>query len=296
MPALNKSSAGSSPRVGLTRESLEGFTGNAPVADPISLFLDTPLEEYPVDLELLREVSNSLSFPAQNGTRRYSPYKSRGRAKSVHSGHSSGSSASSRGSRRSRRGVRRWNIELPSVALVGSFYCTFCPKSFSTQFEWTRHEESVHMPRTFWVCNPLGVPGSVLAKCHFCRYKNPDVVHMSSHNVPKCMIKPIVDRTFSRFDHLLQHIKQSHNPRSYIQNTSFRNWVVPAEPLPENSKALKCGYCGKQFPEWETRRLQIASHYREGVDPSQWWLSRKDNTPTRDSYNATPNLSNPRSR
>jgi hypothetical protein len=275
----------------LTRLSLESLTQENDIQgnDSLSRFLDSPLSEYPVDLEMIQEAARKIS---PDNAFRYSPYPSRSRAgsaRSVHSsvGSSNMSSASTKSvhsnySRSSRRGRKQWPEKITRIKSRTTkekemkFYCTFCPKFFSGKFEWNRHEESVHFHYKAWVCPPVmsqGVPNN----CPYCLLPQPSHEHLVSHNYYACSNRAIVDRTFFRLDGLLQHIKQRHMCHGKgFRMADFESWCQTTSVPPE-SPALRCGFCGQQSEDWDSRVSHIAQHLTASVHRAEWWLGRIDN-------------------
>jgi hypothetical protein len=250
---------------------------------------------------LIQEAATKLQ---QDSSSWSSPYSSRSRPGSVHSGHSSVSShnssasehsAHSNRSRPSRRGRKRWSGKIPQqkpkVIREKNFYCTFCTKAFTGRYEWSRHEETVHFPRKAWVCTPDLAVQAAQTECPFCFTPHPGDEHLALHNFPHCANGAIDDRMFFRYDHLLQHIMQrhmkelpNHNALSssgfQLWSSGFQLWCIEAMPIPPDSPVLRCGFCGARCKDWDSRVSHIASHLRANIDKSEWWLDRIDNRKT----------------
>ncbi|KAF2190613.1 hypothetical protein K469DRAFT_389084 [Zopfia rhizophila CBS 207.26] len=186
-------------------------------------------------------------------------------------------------SRGSRRGRRRWKpvsshpIETTATSSQPKniFYCTFsgCNRFFSQQYEWVRHEESVHYPQKKWICcQTLEIPENV----------RQNIVMKGGapapwpQNFDACLKQPEDHRTFYRKDHLVQHIQQVHlGKKSLIPTDLLQLWADDAcEPL-AGDPILRCGFCGDDLPSWTARRHHVAAHFKKGLDMSAWWPSRK---------------------
>lgn len=213
---------------------------------------------------------------------------------SISLGSSDAGSVSSYNSERARRRGRRRYLRDSYDALKEAnkrqkriqsqkppFFCTFCGSSYSTKYEWKRHEESVHASPTTWICLPSGWSHS-LQKCPFCSEVSPALGHMSIHDHCDCLKKPESERAFNRKDHLQQHIRRVHWKRCSGQPVdladTLKAWERPAPPLLPGDPALHCGFCGWSFESWKDRVEHVADHFRERLDLSMWWADRKDNT------------------
>ena len=103
--------------------------------------------------------------------------------------------------------------------------------------------------------------------------------HLSNHSYLECVQKPVEERTFTRKDHLKQHIQRVHHKRGNGKLKDIKDilkeWGRQASPLGLNSLALHCGSCGMRFREWESRVAHVAWHFIQGLDLSSWWPGRK---------------------
>lgn len=254
-------------------------------------FLDTPFEEYPVDLITIRNAARKISLNDQISSRptRYEPYpRRRSYTGSIGSNCSSAGSDSapsfySYDGRPSRKGRRKvafdWDaFKSPSPPEDKLFYCTFCPKSFSGRYEWNRHEEAVHIPQRLWVCNAdendrLATSGS----CPYCDKMNPTFQHLEDHKHSQCKDRPESDRTFLRKDHLTQHLLSFHGcTKKAHALATIESCQQVAEPLEPSHPSLHCGFCGYHSFSWEERVEHIASHFKMKIDLLEWWLQRKN--------------------
>lgn len=182
------------------------------------------------------------------------------------------SNRSSRGSmdrkeRRRRRkstAVNTFNQQKARARSARIFQCTFCSDSFSTKYDWQRHEKSLHLALDKWTCSPQGgvVNMHGLNHCVFCLAANPDVDHLESHNYSACQEKTPQERTFYRKDHLNQHLRLTHNVKL---DPSMDKWRSSTTEIKS-----RCGFCGTIFMTWKDRVDHLASHFKNGADMSQW--------------------------
>jgi hypothetical protein len=166
--------------------------------------------------------------------------------------------------RRRRRApmVQRHSPQKPRGARI--FQCTFCADTFSSKYDWQRHEKSLHLALERWVCSPNGGLAHIDGQpvCIFCRMPNPNNEHLETHNYLACQEKTLTERTFYRKDHLRQHLKLFHS--------------VKFDPLMESWKSMmseiksSCGFCPCVFTTWEQRVDHLAAHFKNGADMSGW--------------------------
>ncbi|KAF2114389.1 hypothetical protein BDV96DRAFT_494941 [Lophiotrema nucula] len=220
---------------------------------------------------------------------------------------SGGSNVSSFGRDR-RRGRRRmsWRsspyaktriagqlFDLPNKDLT--FFCTFCPRSYKTKYEWTRHEDSVHALRTTWVC--CSASAEALQTCPFCGEPSPDQYHLANHNYQQCHNKSEPQRTFFRRDHFVQHLhhvhfktkhpSQAHGCQIRLASASANNygckdlamtWRKFGAPMRNDDPMLKCGFCGHISKDWNGRCDHVANHLSvHNPRRSAWWPERAEN-------------------
>jgi hypothetical protein len=154
----------------------------------------------------------------------------------------SSSSLASANSRASRRGRRRWSRRnsMNSSPSTGIFNCTFCTKGgFPYRYAWKRHEESVHVPRKFWVCGGTDQSRLDQAQCLYCG----DFDHMEEHQHLSCLQKSESNRTFFRRDGLMQHLRTTHKVANTEANMAYLEMAIPqwereAPPLEPESPFL----------------------------------------------------------
>ncbi|OAX82116.1 hypothetical protein ACJ72_03530 [Emergomyces africanus] len=144
------------------------------------------------------------------------------------------------------------------------FQCTFCADSFSTKYDWQRHEKSLHLALEKWICTPHGgvatINGAVV--CAFCKSPNPDADHLESHNFNACQEKSVQERTFYRKDHLSQHLRLMHSVK-------FGAWMESWKSATTEIRS-RCGFCSSIFNTWKERVDHLTAHYKAGTDISQW--------------------------
>lgn len=143
------------------------------------------------------------------------------------------------------------------------FACTFCPDTFKTKYDWARHEKSIHLDIDVWTCAPKdGIilsPSADEIRCVYCNHPNPTPQHLQEHNHQACIH---TSRTFSRKDHLVQHLRVTHRLKTIPDLTSWR----------EDLRAFtcRCGFCGSTLNSWQERVDHLAVHFRKGVTLDEW--------------------------
>lgn len=151
---------------------------------------------------------------------------------------------------------------------VQSFQSTFC-HVLHTEKSWKRHEESQHLPQREWTCMPHALPikgpmaGNV--ECVFCGI--PNLGTYRGHDcsrIQECLARSYEDRTFSRKDKLVQHLRQYHGVE---MNSSVVDAWATEEPV---NQIWRCGFGGEMLSSWEIRAKHIAKHFRQGYDTSLW--------------------------
>lgn len=244
--------AGSS--CGPTKETFEEQLANVPKINPKSLlekYLEVPLEECP---RIHGVIQQDRDGKESNGSGSEDVFDYFPRSQSGRSGSSCGSNvswSSRRGRARSRWTTRQrrrepYNIEYQSQ----EFHCTFCGKTFKDQYQWKRHEEPTHAPRSGWICKH-----------------------------PECMENSIENRIFFRKDWFKQHYDKHLKRILPGEDTHWEVETIRADPIPEDHPALSCGFCGERLPDWDSRMKHLAAHFDSGANLSQWWLKRAQVTP-----------------
>lgn len=225
------------------------------------------------------------------------------------SSHGSNTSCFGRERRRGRR-KQGWrsspyppsqNLETGSLATGHKFFCTFpdCKgwPTFSSKYEWMRHEAPLHVPRETWTCLPCKEED--VALCPFCGVLSPNEEHMAFHNSQRCRSLPKAERTFFRKDQLVQHLHGVHfacmkhatdergcRRTGFVRQDRTQDFgcfhlankshnLMP--PLQADDPALHCGFCGATLPDWEQRCDHVASHFAEGEwTRGMWWPERRE--------------------
>lgn len=145
------------------------------------------------------------------------------------------------------------------------YQCTFCTQSFKRKHEWYRHEKSIHLPLESWVCTPdlneLQLPGLLPFGCRFCEAPFPVDAHWDEHEFLICARKPVQDRSFSRKDHLLQHLRKFHGCTKVPEIETWRK---------EANIHSRCGFCGSSLPTWRERADHLTDHFKAGFSMHQW--------------------------
>ncbi|KAL2835288.1 hypothetical protein BDW59DRAFT_168523 [Aspergillus cavernicola] len=150
------------------------------------------------------------------------------------------------------------------------YQCTFCTDTFSTKYDWTRHEKTLHLSLESYVCSPNGpiyTDSAETERCVFCGHPHPSDYHVQLHSYSRCQEKPEVLRTFYRKDHLLQHLRLVHGVNQFLPvMTGWKSQV--------DSIKSRCGLCGENFVSWTARNEHLAKHFREGALMKDWRASR----------------------
>ncbi|KAE8154522.1 hypothetical protein BDV25DRAFT_171772 [Aspergillus avenaceus] len=147
---------------------------------------------------------------------------------------------------------------------IRMFQCTFCTDTFSTKYDWQRHEKSLHLPLETWNCSPFGgvVPLDGKLVCAFCQTPDPDDDHLDSHNYILCQEKDPQERVFYRKDHLNQHLRYMH----HVKFDSFMNtWKSGITEFKS-----RCGFCNANLNTWDGRVAHLAEHFKKRADMCQW--------------------------
>ncbi|KAI0460165.1 hypothetical protein F5B21DRAFT_134450 [Xylaria acuta] len=108
---------------------------------------------------------------------------------------------------------------------ASAFSCAVCMRRFKKNSDLRRHVASIHRIGTSrWVCaNPLPAEqsncvwrvGQIQPECAFCGHPSPTEDHFQSHEFESCSRRTVDDRTFSRKDHLWQHLYKFHGCRKW---------------------------------------------------------------------------------
>ncbi|KAM0738743.1 hypothetical protein ACQRIT_006480 [Beauveria bassiana] len=157
-----------------------------------------------------------------------------------------------------------------------TFQCTFCLQSFRKRYDWVRHERSIHLPGLdSWICRvPLPPDQSFLVwrvnqtrpECIFCGELSPTHDHIQSHEFQTCADRPASERTFTRKDHLWQHLHKFHHCKKWD------GWTPDLALLQHKQDKIqsRCGFCNVTMNSWNERAQHLASHFRRGATMAEW--------------------------
>ncbi|KAE8164127.1 hypothetical protein BDV40DRAFT_122753 [Aspergillus tamarii] len=144
------------------------------------------------------------------------------------------------------------------------YQCTFCSDTFNTKYDWQRHEKALHLPVDRWICAPQGglieVDGTHI--CVFCQAPDVDFNHLEVHGYLACREKSSEQRTFTRKDHLRQHLRLTHNVDYHPSMEQWRDSLTRIKS--------RCGFCEARFETWPERVDHVADHFKKGADMIQW--------------------------
>ncbi|KAI8716861.1 hypothetical protein NCS52_00980700 [Fusarium sp. LHS14.1] len=171
------------------------------------------------------------------------------------------------GRRRRRRAPKRQGPLQPSLFhTYHKYQCTFCPETFKTKHNWTRHEKSLHISLERWVCSPNGAtamhPEQGIS-CIYCGQADPGEPHLNAHSYASCIERSLEERTFYRKDHLQQHLKLVHG-------TKYMEWPMDSWKTDNAEIRSRCGFCGETLSSWTTRVDHLADHFKSGSTMADW--------------------------
>ncbi|KAK5999449.1 hypothetical protein QM012_005450 [Aureobasidium pullulans] len=154
----------------------------------------------------------------------------------------------------------------PLFSQEKKFQCTFCTDTFSTKYDWTRHEISCHIPLKRYICCPF----SAVQKCDttgnqicaYCGLVSPSAEHTASHNHEYCQSRDPNARIFLRKDHLRQHLRSVHECDMLPH---MDTWLLEAVWVHS-----RCGFCGERFTTWNERNEHLANHFKSGYHMGMW--------------------------
>ncbi|KAF4973973.1 hypothetical protein FZEAL_9080 [Fusarium zealandicum] len=249
---------------------------------PLQRWQNSPPEHEPATASAI--VQAVRGFPvADSPDRLYSGESDIGR--SLNSSSSAGSTVASQSSsayshtsgfsfksvERIRKAIKLKRRRIPTERPAASqnnhpFQCTFCTETFKTKWSWKRHEKSLHLSLEQWECTPSG-PTALDEKsqqvCVYCGLVNPDSSHKQIHNFAACQGRALEERTFSRKDHLQQHLKLVHN-------SQFNKWPMDSWKRQCEKIRSRCGFCGMIIDFWSDRVDHVAEHFKAGQTMADW--------------------------
>ncbi|THV76782.1 hypothetical protein D6D28_00824 [Aureobasidium pullulans] len=181
-----------------------------------------------------------------------------------------GSSLNGRKERRRRRKVPGTTLRKPSNDKNAKkdriYQCTFCTDTFTTKYDWQRHEKTLHLSLEKYICCPLGPetldPATGKTICAYCCEPEPSKDHIESHNHRQCLDKGFEGRTFYRKDHLRQHLRLVHESKLLPHMEGWKTNLTNV-----NSR---CGFCNQRFSIWSERNDHLAAHFKNGARMSDW--------------------------
>ncbi|QYT01303.1 C2H2-type domain-containing protein [Trichoderma simmonsii] len=145
------------------------------------------------------------------------------------------------------------------------FPCTFCCDSFKSKYDWARHEKSFHLNLERWRCAPFGgtviSPETGRAHCAYCSMLDPNAKHLDSHNHGACESQGQTP-TFSRKDHLVQHLRLAHHVETLPIIDSWKDQGPPV--------SSRCGFCNIRMQTWQERVDHLTKHFRKGATMDNW--------------------------
>lgn len=149
------------------------------------------------------------------------------------------------------------------------YQCTFCTDTFAAKYDWSRHERSVHLSLESWTCTPelaqtwhTHDQPSSSPHCKFCGLSSPPPSHIETHEFDICATRPQSERTFSRKDHLRQHLRKFHHCATMPDVDMCR--------VELDNVQSRCGFCGVGLATWTGRTDHLAEHFKGGWRMVQW--------------------------
>ncbi|RDW79428.1 hypothetical protein BP6252_04066 [Coleophoma cylindrospora] len=282
-----------SPLPSTQARRLSDTDGQLLAMDPMERWENSPPESEPVQLSMVAKAAEALDLPHPQGQGYggcFSSYSgaSRNPTASVTS-YDTGLSDTSNGSstsawsdrshrlvekrkRRSRRRSARPETTTATAVDARCIYqCTFCGEGFSKSYDWQRHEQSLHLPMERWVCSPTGPlmtwpQDEDSPRCLFCQERSPTTEHLATHDAEACLERPAAERTFSRKDHLRQHLKKYHG----CLNPSSLDWLLDSWKVENPNFRSRCGFCGRWFAAWKERATHLSWHFQQGARMTEW--------------------------
>lgn len=244
--------------------------------DPMQRWRASPPEAEAASLACIADALKNTPLRARSSAASLTSQRSGSRAASTISGGSgtsyssasnaSASSAALRGSNhRSRGRVAKRTPARGNNKDKRIFPCTFCCDSFKSKYDWARHEKSLHLNLEGWRCAPFG--GTVVSSdtervhCAYCNVLDPDAEHLESHNHGACENGGRTS-TFSRKDHLVQHLRLVHHIETLPLIDSWKDEGPPV--------SSRCGFCDIRMPTWKERVDHLAKHFRMGATMHDW--------------------------
>ncbi|KAH7243119.1 hypothetical protein B0J15DRAFT_515840 [Fusarium solani] len=94
--------------------------------------------------------------------------------------------------------------------------------------------------------------------CVFCGEVDPSETHLATHNPAACQ-----ERSFSRKDHLKQHLRLVHN--AGLIDLSLKLWKAEKPEIKS-----RCGFCKAELETWLDRVDHLSNHFKLGCTMADW--------------------------
>jgi len=160
------------------------------------------------------------------------------------------------------RGSRKRRGEKPKSEKPRIFACTFCCDAFRNKYDWARHEKSLHLNLETWTCAPrdgfISSPTNG-RRCAYCGSTDLTPQHLEEHNHNACAGS---SRSFSRKDHLVQHLRVLHRLKEIPPLDTWRRETPHF--------TCRCGFCDHRMNSWKERVDHLAGHFRKGWTMKDW--------------------------
>lgn len=250
------------------------YDSNTNGLNPMQRWEEFPPEDEPASVTAILKAMEETSLLHRTDQPRRGRGKSSSRSRrsiSTASCESSASSigrssatSSSRSRKRQSQPRRTRNQHKNSKPRI--FCCTFCCDRFGSRYEWVRHEKSLHLNLESWYCAPYG-PSilSLITGKHLCAYCNamePSQEHLLGHNYDSCRNLSNELRSFRRKDHLVQHLRHTHNVQEL---PPLDDWKIEVKSI-----TSRCGFCDMNFDNWDDRTSHLAKHFYRGSTMKDW--------------------------
>lgn len=260
---------------------IPGSTSADDALDPMQRWRESPPETEPASLSAIADALKDTSLRTRSSTKSLDRQRTGSRAASITSFGSSASYSSASNASANSAPLRSWSARSRGrvtkqnrQATTGTkeknkdkkmFACTFCCDSFKSKYGWARHEKSLHLNLQGWRCTPFGSmvvsPDTGRTHCAYCSQLDPDAEHLESHNYKSCDGQGRAP-TFSRKDHLVQHLRLVHHVKTLPIIDSWKD----EDPL----VLSRCGFCNIRMQTWQERVDHLAKHFREGATMDDW--------------------------
>jgi Homeobox KN domain len=165
-----------------------------------------------------------------------------------------------------------------SKSAMDVYQCTFCHSPFKKRHDWIRHEQSVHVPfLETYTCEDPSVSHHLQSlqvwrlnksspECTLCGQPSPDTLHFESHDFTSCSERHVSERSFTRKDHLWQHLHKFHRCRKW------EGWSLDLDiwRCRQDQIQSRCGFCNYNMDSWAQRMKHLAEHFKQGARTEEW--------------------------